>query len=618
MENQNNVSSKKEKKQYFTRKNFIAISLAAIFSMLLLFVAVCIDRSDFSKFISNKNLFALMADGFGFKQIEAGIYGMVCVGLIAIYIVVFTIAFTYARRLAVVNGKSLKSGKMIGTYFAIFGICLVLSLGVGLLVQPSLTKENVLNHLIFLGESLAITAIIYVVLFITVGAITMLVINFLKVNKPFEFFNDEDLAEIMKEEDISVNVSDSFDKEEGTPSLAFADAAAAAGAGVGLGMGGNGSATAISSKTELEDREIVFPALSSIDAKYEGYEAEKLESADVTLESLCEGFRNYLAKKEKLYYDIDTIRIFISGLRATRIMLLEGLSGTGKSSLPRYFCEYVGGKATFVAVQATWRDRTNLLGYFNDFSKTYNETDFLKALYEANYDEDRINMFVLDELNISRVEYYFADFLSVLEYPSDEWKLRIMQLPVGFLPPIKLDEGNVQIPLNSYFIGTANKDDSTFTIADKVYDRAITIDFENLNVPFEVEGDAEPITLGYSKLKELLDGVDNNPEYALTDKDLKDFRTVTDFIYQEFDVAFGNRTLNQIIQLAPAFVACGGSKEGALDFILSIKILSKLEGRFESYIKIKLRQLLALINKVYGANVFVRSEKSINDLIKKL
>jgi hypothetical protein len=299
-------------------------------------------------------------------------------------------------------------------------------------------------------------------------------------------------------------------------------------------------------------------------------------------------------------------------------MILEGLSGTGKSSLPRYFAKFTSSKVLFVPVQATWRDKTNILGYFNDFSKTYQETDFLNALYEANYNPDQINIFVLDEMNISRVEYYFADFLSTLEFPEEDWKLRIMHLPYNFIAPARLEDGYVRILNNCYFVGTANKDDSTFSISDKVYDRSITIDFENRNEPFEVNEDVAPIKLSSSKLKSLFNEVNNNDSLMLSEDDLKKFTAITAYIYEEFDVAFGNRILSQINTFVPTFVACGGKKEDALDFILTRKVLYKLEGRFEEYVKPSLKKLLSLIQKTYGANVFSMSEKEINNLIRKL
>ena len=96
------------------------------------------------------------------------------------------------------------------------------------------------------------------------------------------------------------------------------------------------------------------------------------------------------------------------------------------------------------------------------------------------------------------------------------------------------------------------------------------------------------------------------------------FETITNYIYEEFDVTFGNRILTQIDTLVPVFIACGGTKEAALDFLLSRKVIVKLEGRFEEYVKNALKRLLVLIEKTYGANVFVRSEREINKLIRKL
>ena len=270
-------------------------------------------------------------------------------------------------------------------------------------------------------------------------------------------------------------------------------------------------------------------------------------------------------------------------------------------------------KSFFEAVQATWRDRTSILGYYNDFSKTYNETEFLKRLYDASYKENHINIMVLDELNISRIEYYFADFLSVLEYPEDEWKIKIMQFPYDFEAPEHLTDGILKIPSNTYFIGTANKDESTFTITDKVYDRAITIDFDDRNEPFSVTGDSDKVTLSYERLQELFASAIADDENQLTMEDYKTFKTLTDYTYDMFDLTFGNRIMRQIQLFVPVFVACGGKKEDALDFMFARKVVSKLEGRFEDYIKEGLLNLKTLIVKNYGENAFPQ----INHLIDK-
>jgi 5-methylcytosine-specific restriction endonuclease McrBC GTP-binding regulatory subunit McrB len=221
-------------------------------------------------------------------------------------------------------------------------------------------------------------------------------------------------------------------------------------------------------------------------------------------------------------------------------------------------------------------------------------------------------------MNISRVEYYFADFLSVLEYPEEDWKLKIMQLPYNFIPPAKLQEGIIQIPNNSYFVGTANKDDSTFTITDKVYDRAITIDFSYRNAPFKVSEEVSTINLSASKFHSLIKDAKEATENHLTSEDYEKIEKLTNFIYESFDITFGNRILNQIENLVPVFVACGGTKEDALDFLLSRKVLAKVEGRFEEYVKDALKQFLTLLNKTYGKGVFKRCEATVNSLMRRL
>ena len=224
---------------------------------------------------------------------------------------------------------------------------------------------------------------------------------------------------------------------------------------------------------------------------------------------------------------------------------------------------------------------------------------------------------VLDEMNLSRIEYYFADFLSILEFPEDEWRLHIMQLPYTFDAPVHLIEGKVQIPTNTFFVGTANKDDSTYTITDKVYDRAITLDFDDLNEEFEVEEEQGPISLSYIKLAEMFINAKLNEENNLTREDIEQFKIIANFTYDTFDLTFGNRIYNQIHEFVPVFLACGGNKVEALDFLFTRKVLYKLEGRFEDYVKSGLIELKSLINKTYG-DKFSRSIREIDRMLKRL
>lgn len=598
------------KKPYFTRKNLIVLSLAFFYSFLLLFVGLCLDGSHL--LIGKKNPIALVAEKINFEPIRCGVTGYVSLILVAIYISVFVALFLCEKRYAVLNNKKPYSLKMILSYLASLVVCFILSFGVGMLICG---KNGIKTMYQFTGQSLLITTCIYILAFAFIGGILMFIVNFTQVDRPFRAFEDKNYPVLDDDDLVKNDVSSNFDA---VPSSKVSGTVSGE---VGIGQPAatdNNNSSVIRQTEELDDREKVFPALSMMDEEYEGYAVENVVSDNLTLNEIATRFRNYLAKEEKLYFDIDTIRFFVSGFAASHFMILEGLSGTGKSSLPRYFAKFINANLLFVPVQATWRDKTNLIGYFNDFSKAYSETEFLTSLYHANYNPDMIHMFVLDEMNISRVEYYFADFLSVLEYPEEEWKIKIMQLPYNFIPPAKLDDGVIQIPNNVYFVGTANKDDSTFTITDKVYDRAITIDFDNRNDAFNVNGDASTINLSRSALAKLYQEAKNNKSYQMTDNDYQKFQTISDYIYDQFDITFGNRILNQISELVPVFVSCGGTKEEALDFLLSRKVISKIEGRFEEYVKNALRELLNLIHKTYGKDVLKRSEKTIQNLMRRL
>lgn len=599
------------KRPYFTRKNLIIIALAFFYSFVLLFVGACLEGTH--SIFSKKNPIALIANILNFESISCGVSGFLFLILVAIYISAFVAMFLYERRYAEVNQMKYTNPKILVSHLLTLLACLVLSVGLGVVIQKPLTGENIGKAFKYIGQCLALTTVIYVFLFALIGGIIMFIVNFVLVDKPFRSFAEKDTPNFDDDEFVRNDVTANFDESENVKAGNVTNVSS----NIGI-SGGSASQEVVQTARELDDREKVFPALSTMDEEYSGYAVEKVESTNITLNELCVRFRNYLAKEEELYFDLDTIRFFISGFAASHFMILEGLSGTGKSSLPRYFAKFVNANLLFVPVQATWRDKSNLIGYFNDFAKTYTETEFLISLYHANYNPDMLHIFVLDEMNISRVEYYFADFLSVLEYPESEWKLKIMQLPYGFVPPAKLPEGIIQIPNNAFFVGTANKDDSTFTITDKVYDRAITIDFEERNIPFTVKEEVQPITLSKTKFEALLNEAKKNKGYQMNENDFEKFRTICDYIDDQFDITFGNRILNQISELVPVFVASGGKKEDALDFLLSRKVISKIEGRFEEYVKDALKGLLALIEKTYGASVLKRSEKTIQSLMRRL
>ena len=369
---------------------------------------------------------------------------------------------------------------------------------------------------------------------------------------------------------------------------------------------------------KLDPETAVFPDLVAIDKRFLLEPYAPAPSAEVKLHELCSGFNAYLESKG-MFYTMETLRAFVGGLACSRFMILEGLSGTGKTSLPKYFAEYCGANVCFTSVQASWKDRSDVFGYYNDFVGKFKETPFLRALYEANYQTDEIHLMVLDEMNLSRIEYYFADFLSVLELDESQWKIELMPVSTGGALPKKLVDGcSVAIPQNVWFVGTANKDDSTFTVTDKVYDRAIVIDFSQRKEANDLKRRVPQIHLGADKLQALFAEAFADPAYNLKRAEYEKFSVLTDFVLDAFDVNFGNRILNQIVRFVPVYVACGGTSAKALDLMFSRKVLRKLEGKFDDGIKANLVKLEKLVLDEYGKTEFSSTLETIARLKRKL
>lgn len=338
-----------------------------------------------------------------------------------------------------------------------------------------------------------------------------------------------------------------------------------------------------------------FYKLNEIDDLWSTY-VPPIYDNEITLPEFCERFRNFACSRLRLYYDIKIIRLFISAFASTRLIILQGISGTGKTSLPYAFGKFVSNPAVIASVQPSWRDRSELFGYFNEFTKRYNETELLRAMYEASYNENVYGV-ILDEMNIARVEYYFAEMLSILEMPSrDEWVVDIV--PNAWdSDPQHLNNGQLTIPPNMWYIGTANNDDSTFAITDKVYDRAMPIDINTKGVPFEAP-DTEPVYINYHHFEDLLNEAKANNQ--VSEETIKKVNLLDDYVIKHFRIAFGNRIVKQMKDYIPAYVGCGGTEVDGLDYVLARKVFRKFESLNLSYIRDEIDGLCAYLDELFG------------------
>ncbi len=339
-----------------------------------------------------------------------------------------------------------------------------------------------------------------------------------------------------------------------------------------------------------------FFRLTTVDNYYKLDYQPPVYDNEITLEELCIRYRSFAASRLKLYYSIDILRYFIASLGTSRMVILQGISGTGKTSLPYSFGKFLQLDTTVAAVQPAWRERTELFGYFNEFTKMFNETEFLRAVYQANYFEDP-HVIILDEMNIARVEYYFAEMLSVLEMPRpEEWLVDIVTTTWDN-DPCLINGGKIHVNSNTWFVGTINNDDSTFAVADKVYDRAIPIDLDSKADAFEPE-DADPVHITAKHLDEMF--AQAKIDYPISKEMLQKIDALDVYIIKHFRVAFGNRIMKQIREFVPCYVACGGTEIDGIDFIVSKKILRKFEALNMGFIKDELHKLIIYLDKNFG------------------
>ncbi|HIA52758.1 MAG TPA: hypothetical protein EYN91_11825 [Candidatus Melainabacteria bacterium] len=171
----------------------------------------------------------------------------------------------------------------------------------------------------------------------------------------------------------------------------------------------------------------------------------------------------------------DLLRRYHLSLKTRRFVILSGTSGSGKTLLTRVYADAVNAHYCLVPVAPNWTTNEDLLGYFNPLSKRYFDTDFslflrraaraYKSAVDANEDPEPFHL-VLDEMNLARVEYYFAKFLSGMEVLTGAGQAQVTLSGTDV----------VDLTPNLFFIGTVNVDETTQGFADKIFDRAQVIE----------------------------------------------------------------------------------------------------------------------------------------------
>ena len=355
-----------------------------------------------------------------------------------------------------------------------------------------------------------------------------------------------------------------------------------------------------------------FQKLDMLDTKYPGKEQTKIASTEgLTLPYICERFRDFAASdiENPLYYSIQDIRRFIASLGVSKTLILQGMSGTGKTSLPLAFGRFIKNSTSVVPIQPMWKEKSDLLGYYNEFTDRFNESTILEKIYEANK-VNKLFLIILDELNIARVEYYFSEFLSLLELRKDEERVLEVTTLISNQDPQMFENGKVKITNNIWFIGTANNDDSTFAISDKVYDRAMIMNLDQRCDDFTPDEDNESIDISWDLFDSLIKKAQR--EYSLTRRGRERLEEFDTYIQKTFGITFGNRIKRQIDAYVPLYIACGGEELEALDDMLAKKVLRKLESQNPVYVKNKSSELILKLNNIFGKDKMKNSIDYVN------
>ena len=338
--------------------------------------------------------------------------------------------------------------------------------------------------------------------------------------------------------------------------------------------------TAEASDTAYEELEQTPAAIEHF---LEHFDSTETEDEDNALEL----FQDYL-QGEGFFYSPRTLKAFHTSLKVQNInpiSVLAGLSGTGKTQLALQYARFFNFYSEHVAVQPRWDSKDDLLGFYNFLEKRYQPTELVKALYYfhqiRNGSDSPMMMVILDEMNLARVEYYFSEFLSKMElrgndrnYPNEKSKISI---------GTQLNSRDFFVGSNVVFVGTMNDDESTYSLSDKVLDRANVLHFGK---PQKFEDNihynqVDPISISASTFNDWCNQENFPNRFPET------LRTKINTLNEALDSvgkAFGyrvNKSITQYIQMYPGIKRAANREEQALVALadqIEMKIIPKLAG----------------------------------------
>lgn len=339
---------------------------------------------------------------------------------------------------------------------------------------------------------------------------------------------------------------------------------------------------------------------------------------------------------KELYFPEEILSRYFLSLKTKPFVILTGISGTGKTKIAQIFADYLLKEIknekekhkAFIPVRPDWMDNKGLLGFYNILDQKYHSTKFLEIILEAKKNTNEPYFIILDEMNLSKVEMYFSDFLSIMETRTlDDVKGETINLHSQ--SPVHSVEGNeirskIHIPQNVFITGTVNVDETTYMFSPKVLDRANVIEFNEVDLETyagEKANKTESFYIPQDLTKELITPESEKEPFCskkdymeLRKKEPENYKALNELlnILKEFNLHFGYRVVNEIsrfICLAKEYIGKQFDFDAAFDIQILQKILPKFHGT-----QAKLEQPLKEILRFCYEN---RQIDNIEDTIEK-
>lgn len=291
---------------------------------------------------------------------------------------------------------------------------------------------------------------------------------------------------------------------------------------------------------------------------------------------------------------------FYLGLLVSPLVILSGISGTGKSLLPRLFCKLTSSKFFSIPVQPQWSDNSDLMGYVPTLSpETFYEGKMIPPLEFAVDDEECLVVALLDEINLAPVEHYFSDFLSITESrrrQGDDVMTDVLPIELPDIGSSDTDRYSnlrkMRLPSNFRVVGTANLDETTHTFSPKVLDRAFTIEFDYPDITAFPPSHGTGSSTDFSVLAaKVIDKSRFISVHEALPENREMFQQVADILFEiqqilsPSGIRFGYRTRDAVLMYMYHWKLMGCGKvlthNAALDLCILQKVLPKVHGSGE-------------------------------------